>query len=103
MCVCVLCSRSLSLSLSLFLAQFLCLSSLTSYSHLLVLVSYVQINECTLRHTAWTFYLNEARAVEQLANVEWIDNHGTYGKQLVWRILRDISVGEELLVSYGGF
>ena len=65
---------------------------------------YVQLCERVLRRRAFTFFLNEARGVDQRANVEWLTKRGRDGgRQFVWRALTDIAAGAELLVEYGGF
>ncbi|GMI58653.1 hypothetical protein TeGR_g3923, partial [Tetraparma gracilis] len=68
--------------------------------------SYVRLREPVLRHVAITYFLNEARGEGTEANVEWLakgPEPGESGNRLVWRVLKEIGAGEELLVSYGGF
>ena len=63
--------------------------------------SYFQLKEEVLGHISFTYYLNEARGVNQTPNVKWkpiVTNNGE--KRISWEILRTIETGEELLVKY---
>jgi hypothetical protein len=63
--------------------------------------SYFQLNEEVLGHISFTYYLNEARGVNQTPNVQWkpiVTKDGE--KRISWEILRTIEKGEELLVKY---